>query len=132
MPATHANYATRLSLVAVVEDDPALREAIRFSLSAEGYPVRPFDSGEALLVANDLDKVSCFVVDHRLPGIEGMALIEELQRRGLKARAVMITTRPSEVLREACWARGVPIVEKPILDESLNACIRGLLAQARA
>ncbi|HEX5775157.1 MAG TPA: response regulator [Caulobacteraceae bacterium] len=131
MPGARSSHARRLSIVAVVEDDPPLLEAIRFSLSAEGYPVRLYDSGEALLAADGLDEVSCFVIDHRLPGIAGMALIEELQRRGLKGRVVMITTRPSANLREACWALGVPIVEKPILGESLNACIRGLLAVKR-
>lgn len=118
-----------MPIVTIVEDDAPLRAAIGFSLATEGYPVRAFDSGEALLAANDLESVSCFVIDQKLPGMEGMPLIEELQRRGLKARAVMITTRPSPALRETCWALGVPIVEKPILGESLNACIRGLLAR---
>lgn len=118
-----------MPIVAVVEDDAPLRAAIGFSLTTEGYPVRMFESGETLLAVDGLEGVSCFVVDQQLPGMEGLALVEELQRRGLKARAVMITTRPSPALREACWALGVPIVEKPILGESLNACIRGLLAR---
>ena len=42
---------------------------------------------------------------------------------------MVITTRPAAALRETCWNMGVPIVEKPLLGESLNACIRGLLAK---
>lgn len=118
-----------LPTVAVVEDDPGLREAIRFALDAEGYPVRIFKSGEDLLEAGDLDQVGCFVFDQRLPGMDGLPLAKELHSRGAVARCVIITTRPSPELRQECWALGVPIVEKPILGESLNACIRGLLAK---
>lgn len=129
MPNSRSRLQRSLLIVAVVEDDAALREAIRFSLATEGYPVRHFASGEDLLAAEDLAAVACFVVDQRLPGMDGLPLIEELQRRGVEGRAVLITTRPDPAMREACWALGVPIVEKPILGESLNACIRGLLAK---
>ena len=115
--------------VAVVEDDTPLLAAIRFALAAEGYPVAGYENGEDLLSADGLGEVGCFVIDQRLPGMDGLRLVEELQRRGVAGRFVIITTRPTADLREACWALGVPIVEKPILGESLNACIRGLLAK---
>lgn len=118
-----------LPLVVVVEDDAPLCEAIRFSLEAEGYQVRCFASAEELLAAESLDEAGCFVIDEKLPKMNGLAAFQELQRRGNAGRAVLITTRPPADLREACWTLGVPIVEKPLLGESLNACIRGLLAK---
>ena len=121
-----------LPVVAVVEDDAALREAIGFSLEAEGYPVRRYASAEDLLAAEGLGDVGCFVIDEKLPNLNGLSAIQELQRRGISGRLVVITTRPPPALREACWALGVPIVEKPLLGESLNACIRGLLARPSA
>lgn len=119
----------KAAVVAVVEDDAALLRAIPFALEAEGYAVRAFDSGADLLAAEGLEEVACFVVDYNLPDLEGLRVIEELQQRELKARFVVITTNPPADLREACWVLGVPIVEKPLLGESLNACIRGLLAK---
>ena len=116
-------------VIAIVEDDAAVRQAISFSLMSEGYPVRTFHDAETLLAADDLGQVGCFVVDQQLPRAQGLATLQELQRRGLPGRAVLITTRPPESLRKACWDMGVPIVEKPLLGESLNACIRGLLAR---
>lgn len=113
--------------VAVVADDAPLREAICFALIAEGYPVLPFESGEALLAADGLGEVGCFVIDHR-PAIDAVAVIEQLEGADLTGRPVVIATRPAPALRDACWRLGAPIVEKPILGESLNACIRGLLA----
>lgn len=122
-------YAHFLPIIAVVEDDDALREAIGFSLEVEGYPVRRYDSAEGLLGAEGLREVACFVIDQKLPHLDGLAAIRELARRGLEGRPVVITTRPPAALREACWTLGVPIVEKPLLGESLNACIRALLAR---
>ena len=116
-------------LIAVVEDDAPLLNAIRFSLEAEGYSVLTFESGESLLAAKGLDEVACFVIDHKLPLRDGQGVVEELRRRGARGRAVEITTRPQAEVRQACWERGIPIVEKPLLGESLNACIRGLLAK---
>ncbi|HEX6860091.1 MAG TPA: response regulator [Caulobacteraceae bacterium] len=118
-----------LPVIAVVEDDAPLREAIGFSLTAEGYPVRSYHSAEELLEDGDLTSVACFVIDQKLPKLDGLRAIEELQRRGMPGRPIVITTRPPAALREACWTLGVPIVEKPLLGESLNACIRGLLAR---
>lgn len=116
-------------LIAVVEDDAALLGAIRFSLEAEGYSVLTFESGEGLLAALGLDEVACFVLDHRLPLLDGRQVVAELRRRGAAGRAVMITTRPQADVCQACQDLGIPIVEKPLLGESLNACIRGLLAR---
>ncbi|HEX6858625.1 MAG TPA: response regulator [Caulobacteraceae bacterium] len=115
-------------LIAVVDEDAPLLNAIRFSLEAEGYSVLTFKDGEGLLDADRLEEIACFVVDHRLPALDGRRVIRELRRRGATGRVVMITTRPQADVREACWDMGIPIVEKPLLGESLNACIRGLLA----
>jgi len=117
------------SQVSVVEDDADLLEAIRFSLLAEGYEVRAHETASAALSDPELASTTCFVVDQKLPDADGVDLISELRRRGLANAAIMITTNPDAKSRAACRALGVPIVEKPLLGESLNACIRGILAR---
>jgi len=116
-------------LVSVVEDDVDLLDAIRFSLLAEGYSVRAHETARAMLDDPDLAATTCFVVDQKLPDSDGVDLITELRGRGLAGAAIMITTNPDARARAACRALGVPIVEKPLLGESLNACIRGILAR---
>ena len=115
--------------VSVVEDDVDLLDAIRFSLAAEGYKVKAHESARAMLADPELDATTCFVIDQGLPDGDGIDLITELRRRGLGGAAIMITTNPDARSRAACRALGVPIVEKPLLGESLNACIRGILAR---
>jgi FixJ family two-component response regulator len=118
--------------VSIVEDDVDLLDAIRFSLIAEGYSVRAHETAKAMLDDPELDATSCFVVDQKLPDSDGIDVITELRRRGLAGSAIMITTNPDSRARAACRALGVPIVEKPLLGESLNACIRGILARPSA
>lgn len=118
-----------LQQVSIVEDDVALLDAIRFSLLAEGYQVRAYETAKAMLADPEAAATICFVVDQNLPDGDGIDLITELRRRGLAAAAIMITTNPDAKSRAACRALGVPIVEKPLLGESLNACIRGILAR---
>lgn len=115
-------------VVAVVEDDAPLLGAIRFALEAEGFGVRAYESGEDLLAAEGLCEIVCFVVDHKLPKLDGLRVIEALKDRGCPGKALMITTRPAADLREACWVLGTPIVEKPLLGEALSAAIVALLS----
>lgn len=129
MTTSAKNGADASPIIMVAVRDTALREAIGFSLAAEGYEVRLFSSGEDLLAAEGLADVACFVVNHRLPKMAGLSVIEAISRDGFSGRCVLLTTRSTELLRAACGRLGVPILEKPLLGESLNACIRGLLAR---
>lgn len=115
--------------VSVLEDDADLLDAIRFSLLAEGYQVRAHKTARAMFGDPELGATTCFVVDRQLPDADGVDVIEELRRRGLSGAIIVITTNPDARTRAACRALGAPIVEKPLLGESLNACIRGILAR---
>lgn len=126
---SHSKHALSHQQVSIVEDDADLLDAIRFSLAAEGYTVRAHGSAQAMLADPELAATTCFVVDQKLHDGDGIDLITELRRRGLAGAAIMITTNPDAKSRAACRALGVPIVEKPLLGESLNACIRGILAR---
>lgn len=63
-------------LVAVVDDDVAIREAIDDLLRSLGYECRTFSSGEAFL-SGQTDDISCILLDVKMTGMSGL----ELQRR---------------------------------------------------
>lgn len=131
MPRQKPSSCRSLPIVAVMADDKALRNSIGFSLAVEGYPVRAFTTADDLLASRELGDIGCFVIDQR-PDIDAVAIIERLEDAGARGQTMVIATRPAPALRDACWGLGVPIVEKPILGETLNACIRGLLAARRS
>jgi FixJ family two-component response regulator len=115
-------------IIFIVDDDPAVRSSLKFSLELEGYLVRLCANAAALLGEPDLSQSRCLVIDLRLPGMDGLDLLDELRRRDITAPAVLITSHPSRRTRERAAREGVPIVEKPLLGNVLSDSIRSAIA----
>lgn len=114
--------------VILVDDDPAVTHAMQFSFDLEGLDVRSFRDGESVLAADDLPESGCLILDHNLPGMDGLALLEGLRAAGVRLPAILITTNPRAALRNRAAAAGVPIVEKPLLTDALLTTVREALA----
>jgi two-component system, LuxR family, response regulator FixJ len=114
-------------VVMVIDDDLAVRNSLKFSLEVEGFTVRSYATGAELLGAEDLTHCSCFVVDQKMPEMNGLDLIGLLRARHLFAPAILITSHPAPPLRERAREAGVPIVEKPLLGNVLLDKIRDLV-----
>lgn len=113
----------------LVDDDPALLHALTFSFTTQGYDVRAYGDAESLLAAQQtMDGPVCIVLDQKLPGRTGLALLAELRARNVTAPAILITSNPTASLRAAAAAAGVPIVEKPLLGRALETKVREVLA----
>lgn len=115
--------------VILVDDDPAVAHAIHFSFDLEGLDVRSFRDGESLLAADDLPGSGCLILDHNLPGMDGLALLERLRAAGVELPAILITTNPRAALRNRAAAAGVPIIEKPLLTDALLTTVRKALVR---
>lgn len=117
-------------LLFLVDDDPAVRGALKFSLELEGFAVRAFDSGEALVGARELETPSCLLLDYRLPGIDGLSLLQQLRAKGQNCPAILITSNPPRRVRQRVRDAGATLVEKPLLGNCLTSAIRALVAAA--
>jgi two-component system, LuxR family, response regulator FixJ len=118
-------------VVIIIDDDLAVRNSLKFSLEIEGLTVRSYATGAELLRADDLALCSCLVVDQNMPGINGLDLIGLLRARHIVAPAILITSHPSPSLRERARTAGVPIVEKPLLGNTLLDTIRDVAVEPR-
>ena len=116
----------------LVDDDFALRSALKFALELDGYRVQAYASGEDLLAADLPDRDVCLVLDENLPGIGGLDSLEALRSRAVDVPALLITSHPGPGLRRRAGRLHVPIVEKPLLDDVLVRNIRSALGQAPA
>src|SRR4051812_15054654 len=105
--------------VVIVEDDAAVRKALAFAFSTHDIPVRCYGCAEDLLAVDDLADVCYLILDYRLPAMNGLELLKELQSRGTHAPAVIIATNPSAAVRAAAASQAARIIEKPLLDEEL-------------
>lgn len=115
----------------VVDDDAAVCRALGFALDLEGYAVETLGSGEALLLRQLPVENAFLVLDERLPGISGLNTLSQLRARGVRLPAVLVTSHPKPSLRHAAAAASVPILEKPLLSDTLIEAVRsGLGAHA--
>jgi FixJ family two-component response regulator len=76
--------------VHVVDDDAALRRALRFLFESVDWQVRLYDSAEACLAALEAvppgDTPACLLLDIRMPSMSGLALQLALRERGIELR----------------------------------------------
>jgi len=122
--------AAPIPIIAVIDDDPAVCNSLKFSLELEGFAVRAYRSGAEFLAAGDFRDCKCFVIDQRMPAMNGMELIAELRRRNVSAPAILIISQPNRVLSARAAEAHVPIIEKPLLSNALVDKIREVCAGA--
>ncbi len=117
--------------VYVADDDADVLSSLRFLLEADGFEVRTFRSGSALLNASDHAQVDCFVIDYKMPELNGVDLAEKLRKRGATAPVVLITGHYDDKLAARAAAVGVrEFLLKPLLDENLVKRIRKAIEDA--
>jgi two-component system, LuxR family, response regulator FixJ len=115
--------------VIVVDDDAAVRAALKFALEVEGFNVQLYDGPKAVLAAGNLPKRGCLVVDYRMPAIDGIELVAELRRRNVTLPAILISARVTKALRDLAARSGLMrVLEKPLTDTALVESICGALA----
>lgn len=116
------------SVVLVIDDDPAVRNSLQFALEIEGFSVQVYATGEALLGENEMPTSGCVVADYKLPGMNGLDLLEQLRARNIALPAILITSHHTAMIRDRAAAVGVHVIEKPLLNDTLFQCIRAALA----
>ena len=118
---------TPRDIVLVVDDDPAVLASLKFALEIEGFVVEVFRSAGELFARPLPASPACVVVDYRLPGMDGVALVSALRTRGVEIPAVLITTDPPPHVRQKAGEAGLAIVEKPLLGNALAEAIRSVV-----
>ena len=114
--------------IVVVEDDPAMGEALGRLLGVAGFTVSRFPSAEALLESGTAKDSRCLVVDIHLPGISGLELRRRLVEAGSSASVIFITAYEDDQLREAAIRSGAEgFFTKPFGGRQLIALIRSLV-----
>jgi two-component system, LuxR family, response regulator FixJ len=114
--------------VYVVDDDAGVLGSLRFLLETDGFDVRTFRNGASLLNAVRSTGVDCFVIDYKMPDMNGIDLAGRLRNRDIAAPVILITGYPDENIAARAEAAGVQhVLLKPLLDDSLVTRIRGAI-----
>jgi len=112
----------------VIDDQKAVRDALREMLSVFGFSVETYESADNFLAAMRNPQVGCIVADVRMPGTDGITLVRELARRKIGLPVVLISGHADVPMAVAGIKAGAEdFIEKPIDDAQLVAAInRGL------
>jgi two-component system, chemotaxis family, CheB/CheR fusion protein len=116
----------------VVDDDSTVREAMRDLLQEDGRTVETYTSSEAFLDAYRPGSEGCLLVDARMPGMGGLALLQRLKGEGSRLASIMITGQGDVPMAvEAMRAGAADFIEKPIRRNQLFASIEHALEHTR-
>ena len=115
-------------VVYVVDDDDAVRNAVRLLFSTAELEVETFPSAAAFLRGADLGRRCCVLLDIRMPGMTGSDLHDELLERGVRAPVIFITGHGDIAMAVEAMKKGAyDFIEKPFDDERLLSQVLGAL-----
>ena len=116
------------AVIAIVDDDHSMREALTSLVRSLGYVAMAFDCAEDLLKSKRRRNVSCVITDVQMPGMTGIELHNRLVTSGEPIPTILITAFPDERARQRALQTGVICyLTKPFSEDDLLACIRSSL-----
>jgi FixJ family two-component response regulator len=122
------NTQGNTKLVAIVDDDELMRDALRGLLKAVGLPAQEFASAEEFLESGQRHQTACLIADIRMPGISGLELQAKLNADRCRIPIIFITAHGDEKMRmQAMRAGAVEFLAKPFDDVALLDSVRAAL-----
>ncbi len=121
------------ALIAIVDDDEAIRLSTGGLLEGAGYRVRLFGSGDDFLERGESDPADCILLDLQMPGRDGIEVLQVLKQRGESPPVVVITAHGSvAVAVEAMKLGAYHFMEKPYsADELLDSVEQALTSRSK-
>jgi len=119
----------RSPIVHIVDDDEAVCSSLRLLLKSRGIPAVSHGSAEDFLAKYDPEQPGCLVLDVRMPGMSGLELQDELNRRGAVIPVIFITGHGDVPMAvEAMQHGAADFLQKPFKDQDLTDRIQQALA----
>ena len=121
----------RVPLIAIVDDDDALRNSLDDLLQSVGFRVQGFASAEAFLQAPLAPETACLLLDVRLPGMDGLELQRQMEAMHWRLPIIFVTAYADDDVRARALAAGaVAVLSKPCREADLLQAIEAALTQA--
>lgn len=118
----------KIKLIAIVDDDDSVRNALHGMLKAVGLPALAFASAEEFLKSGQQHNTACLIADIRMPGISGLELQAKLNAEHCRIPTIFITAHGDAQMRMRALREGaVEFLAKPFDDEALLETVRAAL-----
>lgn len=109
----------------IVDDEPAVRDALSMMIEQEGFKVKTYDGGEAFLADYQQEVLGCAIVDVRMPGMSGLVLQKEMTERKMLLPIIFLTGHGDIPMSVSAIKSGAnDFLTKPVTREKLLASIR--------
>jgi two-component system, LuxR family, response regulator FixJ len=123
---------TKIGIIAIVDDDEPLREALGSVMKAAGFTINTFATAEEFLESAALDETACLILDVRLPGMSGIELQQRLAELKSPIPIIFVTAHGDESLRDLVMKSGAAgFLNKPVRSDALLREIYSALAKNR-
>jgi FixJ family two-component response regulator len=124
---------TKDHVVCIIDDDEAIREALRLLLYAGGLRSCVYESADAFLADSNPQAFDCMLLDIRMPGTDGLELFKILSRRHLPYPVIFITGHGDIPLAVSAIKQGAyDFLTKPFREGELLAKVRSAIEQNRS
>jgi len=118
----------RTTIIAIVDDDPAVRRGTSGLLKSLGFSAIEFSSAEEFLSSGRAKDISCVITDVRMPGMSGIELQDRLIAAGHKIPIIFMTAFPEERAKtRAIKAGAFGFLTKPFAQNALLGCVHSAL-----
>ncbi|WP_442679225.1 response regulator transcription factor [Sphingomonas sp. ASY06-1R] len=117
-----------IPVLAIVDDDPAVRQALSDLVEAMGFRTSSFDSAADFLAAFTPGIFACVLSDIRMPGTDGLELQTMLGARDPALPLIFVTSvQDGDVHRQARQRGARAILSKPVDADALERTLRSVL-----
>ena len=121
------------TIIAIVDDDPAVRHGASGLLRSLGFAAINFSSAEEFLNSGRAKDISCVITDVRMPGMSGIELQDRLIAAGHKVPVIFMTAFPEEKTKtRAIKAGAFGFLTKPFAQNTLLDCVNSALGQVKS
>lgn len=112
-------------LIHLIDDDAAVRDGLALLIGTIGLRVQTWSDAQRFLAEFDRGGIGAIVLDVRMPGISGLAVLERLVAEGVDQPVLMLTGHATvEMCRRAFKSGAAEFLEKPVDDEELLEALR--------
>jgi FixJ family two-component response regulator len=125
---THIMTSHTQRLVAIVDDDRSVQNAVKDLLESAGLSAQCFGSAEEFLESGQRNQTASLIADIRMPGMSGLELQTKLKAEGSRIPIIFITAHSDDKIKlQAMTAGAAEFLSKPFDDEVLLEKVRAAL-----
>jgi FixJ family two-component response regulator len=118
-------------VIAVVDDDPRVRESLESLIESAGFTAQVFALGADFLQREHLAATSCLITDVRMPGMDGLALQRRVRLARPELPVIFITAHHDDELERSALAEGAfCFIRKPFDAGELLRATKAALGKA--